>query len=231
MYDVNATFSSEQAKIEGTFPISLYVINASQSGTDYIYYINANQDVYGYIMNASGDLGATEQLFTGLPITQGTIDSNAEGEISALSISVPNTDRVIESVIQNNSYLRGMDVHIITTFAKHLPSGVTANHIGTTPDRYACMKEKMYIDSTSSNEEVVTFSCKPKFVIDKMSLPGRRFTVECGWEYDSTECDVSATMAASYLTCNYTLNDCKLRQNEERYGGFQGIPRRGILIM
>ena len=58
-YNVNASVSQEQAKISGTFPIDMYVINASQSGTDYLYYANLNQDVYGYALNATGAVSYT----------------------------------------------------------------------------------------------------------------------------------------------------------------------------
>ena len=231
-YDVSASFSQEQAKLEGSFPLNLYVINSSISGTDYLYFANLNQDVYGFTMDASGNLTDAEQLYTALPLQQSDFEMSSDGQIPSLDISVPNVDRAMESVIQNNDYLRGCEMYIITTFSTYLPSGAgDAGYIGSSADRHACMKEKLFIDSTTSNEEVVTFTCKPKFVIDNMTLPRRRFSRECNWEYGSAECNVSTTMIASYTDCDYTLHDCKLRQNEERFGGFPGIPNRGIIIV
>ena len=47
-YDVNATFSEEQALVENVEPIDMYIVNASQSGWDAKYYVNYNQDIYEF---------------------------------------------------------------------------------------------------------------------------------------------------------------------------------------
>ena len=232
-YTVTATFSGEQRKVETIQPITMYILNASQSGTNYLYYTNYNQDVYGYKMDSSGNLVATEQLYTGIPVNYDEIKTNISGETSEVSISVPNVDRVIESYIQSNNYLRGNEAYIVTTFTKFLPSGATAEHIGTSSDRNAIMKEKMYVDSTSSDEEVVIFSCKPKFIIKNIVVPGRKFSRECPWTYLGTDnCDPYASInSASFTTCDYTLEDCRERSNATYFGGFPSIPRRGIVIL
>ena len=62
-YNVTATFSREQVKIEGTFPVDMYVVNASPTGVEYLYFVNSNQDIYGFQLNASGDVTATEELY------------------------------------------------------------------------------------------------------------------------------------------------------------------------
>ena len=234
-YNVTASFSEEQAKLEGTFPIDMYVINASQSGWNPSYYANMNEDIYGYAMNASGNLTATETVYTKGKIEKGEFSTNTTGEISDVSISIPNTNRVMESIIQDYNYLRGCDIYLLTTFAKFLPTGVTYRHIGTTEDKNSVIKEKLYIDSTSSNESVVTFSCKPKFVLKNIVLPRRRFSKECFWALDDgylgTECDPDGNInGTTFPTCDGTLDQCKARGNSARYGGFTGIPGRAIYI-
>jgi lambda family phage minor tail protein L len=194
MYDVTSTFLTESARISGGFPITMYCINASYSGHDHVYYTDLNQNIYGWNVNNSGEVGATETLYYGVPIDRGDFSSNVNGELSDVSISIPNTDRVVESYIQNRRYLRGCNVYIITTFAKYLPSGSSANHVGSDPDHNAIIKEKFFIDGTSSNESVVTFSCKSKLSIKNVTIPGRVFYSECAWAmgigagYLGTEC-------------------------------------------
>ena len=234
--DVTATFSEEQVKLSGTRPINMYVVNASYSGQDYLYYINNNQNVYGYSLNASGNLTATEQLYIGLPVTRENIQTSIKGEVPTTSISVPNTDRAMESIIQNRNYLRGCEVFIISGFGKHLPTGSTANHVGTLKDHNSFMSEKMYIDSTVSSEEAVSFSCKPKFEIKSATIPKRKYSRECYWalsgNYLGSECDPLASVnSASYLTCDGTLDQCRERDNEKRFGGFPSIPTKGIVVM
>lgn len=230
-YSVTATFSGEQRKIDGTHPIEMFVVNASQSGVSYQYYANYNQDVYGYQLNASGNVTATEQVYTGLPLKRDGIKTSIDGNTPQVKISIPNTDRAIESLIQNNDYLRGRDIYIISTFAKFLPSGSTYQYIGSTPDSNAVIREKMYIDSTTSNEEIVDFTCKPKFVIHNMTLPRRRYSRECPWNFSATsECEASAFQVASWSTCDYSLEACRDRHNATNFGGFVSIPENAILV-
>jgi lambda family phage minor tail protein L len=236
-YNVNATFSSEQVKLSGTHPVESYVLNASLSGWNPLYYVALNQDIFGYGMLASGTLTATgDKTYTGLPIQRGDIANTTDGRISEVSISIPNVDRIIESVIQNNDYLRGRDVYILTGFAKHLPSGATAKHIGSDSDRFSIIKEKLYIDSTTSNSEIVTFTCKPKFVIKNMTIPSRTYSRDCGWafkgRYVGSECDPLASVdTVTYPDCDGTLENCRARANTKRFGGFTSIPSRGIVIL
>jgi len=245
-YNVTATLSESQRKIQGIQPIDMYVVNASLSGYDPLYYANINQDVMGFEMHASGNLlGSTghKQLYTGLPLSRNAIQTNTQGEISELSISIPNTDRVIESIIQSNDYLRGCEVYVITTYAAHLPESDLATPLATTigslADCRAAFVEKMYIDSASSDESVVSFSCKPKFIIKNMMIPGRRFGRECQWrDYAGSECDPfnGSVNTASYPKCDRTIEACRVRglppgnSNIKNYGGFPGIPDRGFYI-
>lgn len=233
--DVSATVGTEQVKKEGIGIVDLYILNASKTGTDYLYFANWNHDIRGFQLNATGDFSATTELYTGLPITREAIKTNLQGDASGVTISIPNTDRAIEAYIQNRKYLRGCDVYCLTSFIKHLPSGNSANHIGTSQDRFAILKEKLYIDSTNSDENVVAFVCKPKLIIRSKILPGRTFSRECAWankgRYAGTECDVNATIVASYPSCDGTLFSCIERNNKARFGGFPSIPNRGIAII
>lgn len=235
-YSTATTFAEEQAKLEGVYPVDMYVINASLTGVDYLYYANINQDVCGWSLNATGDVSTATTTYTGLPIERGELNTNTQGEISEVSISIPNTNRVIESIIQNYDYLRGREVYFISTFAKHLPEGSSARHLGTEEDRFAVLKEKLYIDSVTSNEEAVSFTCRSKFNIKNITIPRRKFTRECSWaqmdRYRGTECDPSSNISATtFPTCDGTLDNCRERSNTERYGGFPSVPRRGFIII
>jgi len=235
-YNVTATYLQEARKTDSITPLNMYVLNASYSGTEYLYYCNYNQDVYGYTVDSNGDLTAVEQLYTAIPIKQGNITTNSSGEDMTVGISVPNTDRVIESYIQSANYLRGNRVYILNCFAKHLPTGSTAHHIGTTPNRFAVIKEMLLVDSVSSNEEVVTFNCKPKMSVKGVQLPRRKYTRECWWamdgDYAGSICNPAGTLnTASYPTCGGTIASCLERHNTNRFGGFPSIPRKGFQVV
>ena len=231
-YSLTATLNEEISKLSGTYPLDMYVINASLSGYAPLYYVNMNQDIYGYGLSSTGDVQATEVVYTGLPLQREAIKTDIQGNSPTINLSVPNTDRVIEAVIQNNNYLRGMGITFLTTFGPFMPSGNNYKYIGTTPDKNAVIKEKFYIDSVQSDENVVTFSCKTKFSLRQAILPKRKFSRECSWTYLSDECDYSSSInTASFPTCDYTLDACRERSNSTRYGGFPGIPNKAITII
>lgn len=234
MYDVNATFSEEQSKIEGSHPIHMVVVNASRTGWSPMYYADINQDIYGFAMQASGELASNATLYTALPLEDGSIKTTIDSSISEVEISVPNVDRMIESVIQSKNYLRGHDVYIITSFAENLPSGSTAYHIGNTEDHNAAITDKFYVDGVTSNEQAVTFSCKTKFDIKNVVIPRRRYTRQCWWveDYAGSYCDpLGSVNTASFPTCDGTLEDCRERDNTKRFGGFPGIARSRVVIV
>lgn len=235
--NTNATFMSESRKTYGSFPINMYVLNASRTGSDYLYYSNMNQNVRGWKLNATGDLTSSTVSYTSLPIKRDVIKSGIDGEIEGLSISIPNIDRTIESVIQNNNYLRGNGVHVITGFARYLPTGSTSEHIGATQDHNTFIKEKFYIDSVQSNESAVTFNCKSRFDINSIVIPARTFSRACAWAleigsgYLGSECDASSNISATtFPTCNGDLLQCRERNNTKRFGGFVSIPRNAVFI-
>ncbi len=98
------------------------------------------------------------------------------------------------------------------------------------------MKEKLYVDTAGSDETAVTFTCKPKFTIKHVQIPGRTFARECHWaivgRYVATECDpLGSINQASFPTCDGTMDNCRERHNVKRYGGFPSIPRKGITIV
>jgi lambda family phage minor tail protein L len=227
--------SREQAKLDGTYPLELYAINASLTGDQKLYYVNLNQDVVGYVVNATGDMTNATVLYTGLPVGRQDMSTNIKGEITGVQLSIPNTDRTMESLIQNYDYLRGREVYVMTMFAKHLPksdTGEDANYIGDDPDYNSVIKEKFYIDSTTSTEQAVTFICKSKFDIRSVVIPMRKFTPECQWQlhgnYLGTECDpLNIINSTTYPKCDGTISNCKERGNLPRYGGFPSVPTRG----
>jgi len=229
-YDVTTTFADIQTDVEALDPVHFFVVNASQSGTDYQYYVDWNHDVTGYKLDSSGDLLDATTCYIGFPIKGDVLKSNIDGEISGITLVIPNVDRVMEGILHSQEYLRGKDIYVMTAFARNLPSGVGYTFIGTTPDKRSTIKEKFYIDSASSSEQAVVFNCKSKFDIKRAQIPGRTFSHECQWEYNDTSCGVQAGYFATYPTCDLSINDCKERVNASRFGGFLSIPRKSFYV-
>jgi len=236
MYSVTATFSESQAKVDDIYPIDFYAINASLTGYDMIYYADVNQDTIGYGVSSEGNMTATTVTYIGLPIARNAVQNNISGEIPGIEISIPNTDRTIEALLHSYNYLRGCEIYIILYFADNLPSGNTASYIGTDPDRLSCVKEKFYIDSCTSNAQTVTLNAKSKFNIQNIVVPRRTYARECHWaltdNYLGDECLGTGSISAiDFPTCDGSLDSCRKRNNEARFGGFPSVPKKGLVIL
>lgn len=231
-YNVATDFQTESVKLSDTHLVTMAVVNASLSGFDPYYFVDLNQNIMGWNMvNATGDLENVATEYTAIPMEYDAVTSNVQGEIDGISITIPNVDRSMETVVQDNNYLRGCDIHIVCCFAKNLPSGVSASYIGESANYRAVIKEKFYVDSTTTTENVITFTCKSKFNIKNVKIPRRTYGRDCQWEtFGSPPCNADSAQVASWVTCDRTIHDCRLRQNTKRFGGFPSVPRRGIYI-
>jgi hypothetical protein len=102
-YNVTATYTKEAAKLEGTYPVDMYVLNASLSGWEPLYYVNLNQDIIGFSLNASGNITNNATVYTGLPIERGDLGTNTSGEIGEVSITIPNTIELLNQLYRIES--------------------------------------------------------------------------------------------------------------------------------
>ncbi len=229
--DVTATMDTVVASPEGLDPINMYAVNASLSGWSPLYFCDNTQDVTGYVLDSSGDITSATTTYTGYPIQGDTLNSNIEGEISGVTIAIPNVDQVLENLLQSQQYLRGCEVYIMTAFTRHLPSGSTYKFLGSVPDKRSILKEKFFIDTATSSEQVVSFTLKSKFDVRRSIVPARNYGHDCSWTYNSTTCGVTATNFVANPTCNLTLSDCRNRVNASRFGGFPSIPRKGFFVV
>lgn len=234
-YDVTASFSKEQAKISGSYPLDMYVFNATYSGKEYYYFVNHDSNVVGYSLDSNGAVTSATTTYTAVPMKRGSQSTNTSGELTTIDITFPNTNRVIEDFIQDRDYLRGNEVHVITMFSRHLPTGLNEKYLGSDPDYRSNINETYYVDSVQSNESEITFNCKAKFDIKKVSLPRRRYSHECMWALNNTYlgsfCDPNLEVdSVTYTTCDGTLEECRQRENSKRYGGFPGIMRNAIWV-
>ena len=235
-YDLTATFNKLIVKVDDIHPIDMYCINVEKDSWNPIYYANINQDIIGYGVNSDGTMQATNVTYNGLPIKRDSIQTDVQGEIPSLNVTVPNTDRVIEALLHSYDYLRGCEVYVMLYYADSLPTGATADYIGTSPDYRSNIKEKFFIDSCTSNKDVVTFNLKSKFNIQNVVVPRRSYSRECFWaladKYRGTEClGTGSISVVDFPTCDGSLDQCRERSNEARFGGFPSTPIRGLTII
>ncbi len=201
--------------------------------TNYQYYIKYLHDVYFFKMSAD-QLTSTNMLYTAANVRREEIKNSSDGSTS-LKISIQNVDRVMEGFIQDRTYLRGCNLFVINAFREHFPSGGDYKYIGTNPDRLSHVIDRLKIDTSSSDNNYVTFECRPKFMFRSVKLPRRMISsTHCAWaeEYGGEDCDPDGTNInyTLYPTCDGTMEACRERGNIKRIGLFPGIPKQAIYI-
>lgn len=201
--------------------------------TNYSYYANNDFDIVGYKLEA-GELVNTEQIYTRSRTKRENVQTSLESDSRPkMRLSIANVDRIIESIIQNRSYLRGCFVYNILGFAKFFPSGGTYQYIGSSPDYNSFLSERFTMDGASCNEAIATFDCRYKYSFRDIQIPRRRLDLYyCAWaeKYGGSECGVSGGTLTTYPTCDGTLVNCRERGNSKRFGAFPAIPKSMVLI-
>lgn len=201
-YDVPVEYNQEKNK-QVNKPINLYVVH-EYNGTDNLCLAEYKEDV---VFD-----GVTYQKF---PISMEAVTENIQAEIDTIKIKVANVNRLIQS------YLETYDLREKMLSIKQ----VWANQLADT-DNY--IQYLFWIDKYSANDQTIEFECSSKFDVNEVNLPlGRYFRGVCRWRlYKGVECAYTGAL----LTCNRTLADCRLHNNQLRFGGFPSVPTQRTFI-
>ncbi len=202
MRETNITFVEEKNAQENE-PVYLYTIYDYNSSGEHLHFAGYDSDI---VFN-----GITYSQF---PIEHQSIGENTNGEIDSVRVRVSNVSRLIQYYLEEYDF-RGKKVAIITVWANRLD------------DADACIVDEYAIDSYTVNERDVTFFLTSNMDVLDITLPGRMYSRNyCRWKFKSDECGY----AGAETTCNKTFQRCKELENQERFGGFPGIPLRRLYI-
>lgn len=201
MRNINSTFVSEK-NAETNKPVRLYTI-WQYDGSNNLYFAEYDTNIT-----------FNSVTYTAFPITFDVVSENNQGSIDSVNVTVGNVSRIIEAYIQAND-MRGKKVTIKTVWANQLANA----------DAY--IDDIFYIDSYTSSEQSVTFSLTSKFDLLDIQLPLRRYSRNyCQWKYKGTECGATSGLS----TCNKTKQDCKARNNYERFGAFPSVTPNKVVV-
>lgn len=154
--------------------------------------------------------GITWQPF---PFEVGPIDEDSGGTLSGVQITVANVTREIGALVERNRGFVDAAVNLTLIHRSH------ADY--TRPLATGAFR----VQRSTVAEDVCSFTIGNDDLIKFESPAGRFFRGRCRWAYKSAECGYSGGLA----TCDRTLrssNGCEAHANQERFGGFPGIPRR-----
>ena len=203
--ETSAAFNAEINKREQSPTIRLYELN--YTGDDWLYFTDCEDDV-------SFPTGsATEHTYTSFPIRIEDLSESREGNVNTIKLSIADASRVLGAYVEQYNAFRGKTIIIRTVYRTILD------------DETAQLTDKFTIDACTINASVCDFSCSPVFDVMDVMLPSRRFLRDsCAWGYKDTSCAYAGEEPAGKTTCGKTLEECKLRGNQARFGGFPGVP-------
>lgn len=151
------------------------------------------------------------ELWTAFPFVVDSVKQN-KTEVPQVPVRIGNQTRAIERFVEHYGGLVGCTVVLRVVMSKHLEI--------TVPE----IEETFTVQTTSSNEEWVTFNLGGSLPV-MLRYPFRRILKDwCPLKYKGIECGATS----SQPDCPHTLNGCRERNNSTRFGGEPGMAVVGI---
>lgn len=171
------------------------------------------------ITNNEAAVTFNSKVYSPFPIAMETMEEGGQGDLPYINITVSNAERILTDYMEQRNGLLDRAVTMKLVNESNLS------------DDAASITINLVIRQATVTESAISFrlSHHPFFEID---MPHQRFyRARCRWAFKSTECGWSSGGTGESETCDKTLdgdNGCETHLNQDRFGGFPGIPRRRI---
>lgn len=219
------TFHSEIQKPAVQGLITLYELDARALGGE----------VYRFHGHHDGIITWQNQEFIPVAIKADGLEVRSDGRASAPTLTIHNdiggVPQALRLLCLRFGDFVGAKLKVIHTLAEYLASTDEQNY----------RIQHWYIEQkTSETNAVTTFELSNPVDFEGLKIPVRQITSYCHWavcgRYRGEECgyigtnrfttDGKPTDNPELDRCGGRLSDCKLRNNEQRFGGF---PASGLL--
>lgn len=177
------------------------------------------------------------QIYSPIPIKSDGLEMRGDGRASMPSLAIANNLNGIQGAISalclRYEDFAGARLTVINTLAKYLDA---ANFTHGNPQAANEYRKQLWFceQKTSENANAVTFELSNPVDFEGARIPSREITSFCHWavngRYRMSECaymgtarfteDGTPTDSAELDRCGGRLSDCRLRNNEARFGGF-----------
>lgn len=175
--------------------------------------------------------------YSPIPIKSDGLEMRGDGKASTPSLALANNIDGIQGAISAMCLqfddFAGAKLTVINTLAKYLDAANFTDGNPQAANEYR--KQLWYVEQkTSENASAVTFELSNPVDFEGSKIPSREITSFCHWcvhgRYRGAECgytgtamfteDGTPTDDPSKDVCGARLTDCRIRNNEGRYGGF-----------
>lgn len=177
------------------------------------------------------------QNYSPMPIKSDGLEMRGDGKAStpslALANSVDGAQGAISAMCMQYDDFAGAKLTVINTMAKYLDAVNFSD--GNPQAANEFRKQLWYVEQkTSENVSAVTFELSNPVDFEGARIPSREITSFCHWavhgRYRGSECKYigtalfdkkgNPTTDPSKDQCGARLSDCRLRNNENNFGGF-----------
>lgn len=144
------------------------------------------------------------------------------GQINTVMLRVSNVTRLLEAYLQELDGGIGSTVKIIVVNSDLLA------------ENYSELEMTFEVLKTSTTVLWVEFTLGVPSPLRQRFPLNKYLALHCNWTFtggDSVGDNVECAYIGAEATCNRTLADCRLRNNETRFGGFPGMRSGGVRIV
>jgi lambda family phage minor tail protein L len=199
----------------------------------YLYEVEIDISMTIYLTSNTEDVEFDGNTYVKFPIaSSGIIEESTNGRIPNAQIMVSAIDGTIQNFLEQYDGLRGNKVTIKMIASDFLSDPTQA------------IVRQLYIDKPSLDDKVVVFDLSSRLDILLYQTPKRSFLRSmCNLKYKGAGCWIESIPYSGVFSapgsfvdhnpgfnCPKTIQECELRGNKERFGGFPGIPRSRIYI-
>jgi phage-related protein len=178
------------------------------------------------IVRNNEDIVWNGYTWIGFPFDLDEVSENSNGELPQLTLKVSNVSRVVQQYVEQSDGGVGATVKLYAVHSQYLDQ---AAEIAETFSVYAVKCDAGWVYFTLSGD-YPTKRRIPESRDMKDCCPFGYGGVECGVDKTALLATKTAAEQAEYQTCSKTLNACKKRGNEARFGGEPAIPLGGTYI-
>lgn len=176
------------------------------------------------------------QVYSPIAIKSDGLEMRGDGKASMPSLAIANTlngiNGAMSALCLQLSDFAGAKLTVITTLAKYLDAANFAN--GNPQARNEYKRQIWFIEQkTAENSNQVTFELSNPVDFEGLKIPCREITNYCHWavcgRYRGNECKYNGGYVDSKGNptdnpaldyCGGALSDCRVRNNEQNFGGF-----------
>ena len=238
--------TSDFQKLSVTGLVTLYELDATKLGAGiFRWHGHVSSNSWRIIDDTVVDDGSNikrdiiwqGQNYSPMPIQTDGLEVRGDGKASTPSLALANNVNGVQGAISalclQYDDFAGARLTVINTMAKYLDAANFAEGNPQAANEYR--KQIWYVEQkTSENRSAVSFELSNPVDFEGARIPSREITNYCHWavhgRYRGEECGYTGaarftdkgvpTTDPSKDKCGGRLSDCRIRNNEGRFGGF-----------